>query len=75
MIDIADHVYRIAVEERLKDELVIRNWWATTGKSLGWTVSTPRGVGRPGVMTDMQREHRARLRLLLSVAQSVRAAR
>lgn len=66
MISIAAHVYQIAVEERLKDELSIRNWWATTGRALGWTDNP--------ATHDMLIEHRARLRLLLSIAKSVKEA-
>lgn len=63
-----DQVLRIAVEERMKDELSIRNWYATTGRSLGWTVS------RQGYRSDIEIAHRARLRLLVSMMRSVRRA-
>ena len=63
-----DQVLRIAVEERLKDELSIRNWYATTGRSLGWTFSAQ------GYRTIIEIEHRARLRLLVSMMRSVRKA-
>ena len=61
-----EHLLRVIVEERLRDELSIHNWWATTGKALGWTISAGRG------RLAMEIEHRARLRLLVSMLRSVR---
>ena len=57
-----DHLLRVLVEEHLRDELVERDWWATTGARLGWT-------------TDHLRiKHRARLRLLVRLLRTARDA-
>lgn len=46
------------VEYQLRDELATRNWYATVGKSFGWT--------------DLRAEHRARLKLLVSLMRTAR---
>jgi hypothetical protein len=71
---IFDQVVRVAVEERLRDELAIRNWWATTGESLGWTRTSRKRPGALQPMLPMQAEHRARLRLLVGILRSARKA-
>ena len=61
-----DHLLRVIVEEHLRDELAIRDWWATTGKRMGWTDNDPAGL---------RADHRTRLRLLVSMLKAARKAR
>lgn len=70
-----DQVLRIAVEERMKDELALRQWWATTGRRMGWASWKYDVLADRYYPIDPNRtDHRARLRLLVSMMRSVRRA-